>query len=474
MISLKKLKSNTTIIYTVGEIANKLAMFFFLPFAAFYMSVAEFGAAGLIIPFIQTMQGVVSFGLPISLLKFYNDYPSKKPEINFNIISLFTSINLILILTIFCLKSSKLLNDFSIGLYKIKDIVMLIFMAIVFSSSIQLVLQKYQAIYKPKFFVIINTSSRLSTIILLIASVFIFKIDITAITLVYLILFSGVFFTAYSFYDLLKGTLFKINYKMLFRFVIIGFPIFLNGILSYILQMNGRIILEDKVNIEAVGSFTFVFSISQMVFLTIAVYNRVFLPKFYSVLSLKIGVNKFTNNNLIFSSSIIGYLAIIFLPIGYYITGFYNNPVYESYISYLPFLMISFIPYNLYLISTNYLAYKEKTYITLIVSMIVGFVSIFTNIYLIENYSIFGLFFSQALFQIIFAFSISFFVINKAEGIRLNYLNYLKGVFLPFVILIFLGFLKSNSLINFWVFSALFSIIILFFKFKKNNFKLVI
>lgn len=236
--------------------------------------------------------------------------------------------------------------------------------------------------------------------------------------------------------------------------------------------MNGRFILNNKIGIEMVAAYSFLYSISQFVFLAISVYNRVFLPDYYSVLSKSNQIKKYLNDNLIYSTKIISYISIIFVPIAYVIIGFYENTLYNTYMYYLPLLIIMYLPYNLYLYSTNYLAYYEKTYLTLIISVITGILSIVSNIFLIDYFGILGLFISQVLFQFIFAVLLSFLVRDKENKLIINYKNYLSIILIPTIILFILSYIKMNFVLT--IFIGFIASVALFFEIKKNSYKIII
>ena len=166
------MKFNKNIIwYATGEIFNKVLMFFFLPLAALFLTIEEFGVVAIVIPFIQTMQGVITAGLPISILKFYNDYKNKHRLIDFNILIYYLLIFLFFLIIISSLQFLGFLEFISIGAYKINDYVFLLFLTIFLSGSVTILLQKYQALRLVKLFVITNFSSRFLIILLLIVTI---------------------------------------------------------------------------------------------------------------------------------------------------------------------------------------------------------------------------------------------------------------------------------------------------------------
>jgi len=466
------LKNSKFITYGIGEVINKIATFFFLPFAAFYMTPDEFGAAGILIPLIQSLQGVVIFGLSISLLKYYNDFPSKIRAINFNIVIFYFLLILLYLIITAILKYFKIFDNIYIGSYSLDAYVFFLLFTIIVSSTVQIILQKYQATYDSKKFVIVNTSSRIGLILLLLIAVYIIQIEVKALTLILIIFINGIIFSLYSLISLLKESIPRVEIEMFKKFIIIGLPLFINGISSYILQMNGRFILNNKIGIEMVAAYSFLYSISQFVFLAISVYNRVFLPDYYSVLSKSNQIKKYLNDNLIYSTKIISYISIIFVPIAYVIIGFYENTLYNTYMYYLPLLIIMYLPYNLYLYSTNYLAYYEKTYLTLIISVITGILSIVSNIFLIDYFGILGLFISQVLFQFIFAVLLSFLVRDKENKLIINYKNYLSIILIPTIILFILSYIKMNFVLT--IFIGFIASVALFFEIKKNSYKIII
>lgn len=447
-------------------------MFFFLPFAAFYMTPEEFGAAGILIPLIQSLQGVVIFGLPISLLKYYNDFPNKIKIINFNTVIFFFVLIFIYMIITALLKYFGIFANIHIGPYTLETNVFFLLFTIIVSSTVQIILQKYQATYDSRKFVIVNTSSRIGLILLLFIAVYLIKTEVRALTLVIIIFINGLIFSLYSLFFLLQKSTPRFEIKMFKKYIIIGLPLFVNGISSYILQMNGRFILDNKIGIETVAAYSFLFSISQFIFLAISVYNRVFLPDYYSVLSKGEQIKKYLNNNLIYSTKIISYISIIFVPFAYLFIGFYDSTLYSKYMYYLPLLVIMYIPYNIYLYSTNYLAYYEKTYLTLIISIITGILSIFSNIFLIDYFGILGLFVSQVIFQFIFAFSLSILVKDKENKNIINYNNIISIIIIPIIILLILSFIETNFILT--IFIGLIASIALFFEIKKNSYQFII
>ena len=442
------------------------------------MTQEEFGAAGILIPFIQLLQGVVTFGLPISLLKYYSDYPNKIGVINFNILVSYFVLVACYCFIAFLAQQIGLIGDLRIGDYDIESIFYLVLFALILSSTVQIVLQKYQALNSAKKFVLINSLSKIGLILLLFIAVIFRSTPLKAITLVYIILINGLFFSILSIIVLIRESSRELDKVMLYRFFIIGLPLFINGISSYILQMNGRFILENEVGIEAVAAYSFLYSISQIIFLAITIYNRLFLPDLFTVLA-KGGedVKEYINRNLNYSTKIISYISVMFLPVGMIVISTYKNVAYDSYIIYLPYLVMIYIPYNLYLVSTNYLAYIEKTYLTLVISVVTGIFSILCNIFIIKALGIVGMFISQVFFQFVFAILTSFFMKDKSWRNIIDYRRYFTQILLPIGLLLGIGLLDALVFEVYpliWIVFGVITAVTLFITIRRNSYKVIL
>lgn len=448
-------------------------MFFFLPFSAFFLTTEEFGVAGIVIPFIQNMQGVITVGLPLSILKFYNDRKSEHKIIDFNVSVYYLVVLLFFLLVIYLLNTLQLFENYKIGDYKVSEYSYLIFLTIFLSATVTILLQKYQALKNVKLFVITNASSRLVVILLLLYFI-LFQDVFIATDLVYCILFSGIIFSVITFSNLLIGSVKKFNKRLLKEISNIGLPLMINGVFSFVLSMNGRFVLENEFGIKVVGSYAFVFSISQFLFLALAIYNRIYLPELFRVLALnKIKEsNQFIVKNLLHSTIIMCCLALVFLPIGFLISLIYNNPDYSEYIRYLPLSVLSFVPYSLYLTSTNYLAYRSLTYLTLTLTVVIGLFSLGANIILIRKLGAEGLFITQVIFQFLFALSISF-VANK-KGMDFNYFKYFKITIFAILILIVMVLPNLRYLNIIWGTVSILTTIFLFIYVRNKKYKILL
>lgn len=369
----------------------KLATFIILPLAGLVLNTGEFNLWAIVFPSVQVLSSAFSFGLPNYILRsFYKDDDHQKKIVNNQI---FNSFLIIVLITIVFFVAGLL--------YKIKSPFFRweIYAIIITNSFLLIIQQKYQAEKKGKEYLIQSLLWRnFFALILLTSILFGFKVGLD--NLLYSLLLIQATLCVWGIYKecipFAPGIQNSIQVSI-FKF---GFPLFLIGMMQYLVSINSRYFVYN----QGVENDTAIFSIIQTFVgglnLLFVIFVRIYIPKLFGVLS---GNASYKSLDLykkivfpLFEILTLGILLSLFVY-----SSFYKTPFDDQIFKLTPVLIIGQFFYGMQIFVADSIVYKGHTIKLLIINSIVTFISMFIGFFMVKYYGVFGGAVSVALTQLI-------------------------------------------------------------------------
>lgn len=298
---LKQLTSvyKESLIYTIGNLANKVVGFILLPLYTRFISLSDYGILGLIEPFSQLLFTSLCLGLDSAFVRWYSvtDREEERKTIFFNV-NLVLTVNTLLFVIMF----SSLAGQISVLLFDTDQYALMLRLA-----------------FANVFFTVINTTFfstlRIEHKAINYSLVRAVQFTITLLLNVYLIAFrnygllsvfvsqlvgSGlVFFFFVPIY--IRHVRNRLQGKLLLDMLKFGLPVVPVGISSLFITMVNRYILEYYDTLASVGLFSFTFRLSNTIKILITESISLSLtPVLYQKLADKTG-RRFIQKNYIYS-----------------------------------------------------------------------------------------------------------------------------------------------------------------------------
>ncbi len=389
LLKKKYLKSPDFLIAT-SEVLSKLATFIILPLAGLVLSTPSFNIWSLVFPSIQVLSAALSFGMPTFVLRSYykDDEKEKKMMINqvYNFFLLIVLITAVIFMVIMLLKIPSAFFRWDI------------YVIIMTSSFLLIIQQKYQAEKKGFQYLLQSLIWRnFFALIFVGAVVFRFRIGLDSLLMILLVIQSVL-----CVWGIYKECLpFVLSFKRdiqvaIFKF---GFPLFLIGMLQYMVSINGRFFVYN----QGVENDTAVFSIIQTFIgglnLLFVIFVRIYVPKLFGVLS---GIASHDSLNIykkiVFPLfEILGICILLFLFI---YSSFYKESFDDMIFVLAPILIVGQFFYGIQIFVSDSIVYNGHTTKLLIINSVVTFISLALGFLLVRYCGVLGGTISVALSQL--------------------------------------------------------------------------
>ena len=374
-----KFFKNTSFLIAASEGISKIATFFVIPVSGLFLVTSEFNLWSIIFPSIQILSSALAFGLPSYLLRsYYTGFIQNKSDH----IPIYNSFLILLFGTFFIFWFLKLIDTESpIGRWDVYGILM--------SNSFLLIIQqKYQAEKNGiKYF---NQALvwRLGFALQIVCFV-VFRIKIDLNSLLTFLLGTQLLLVVVAIFQ--ECLTFKISIKFsqqkeIFKF---GFPLFLIGILQYIIYMNSRFFVYNNALETDTAIFSLIHTFVGGLNLLFVIFVRIYVPKLYAVLS-----GQLPKSALFFYKAVIFSLfeiitSLVFIALFCY-SHFYQGEFEGKIFLITPILIIGQFFYALQVFFSDTLVYDGKTFKSLIIYLFVASSSILLSFILVKKYGILG------------------------------------------------------------------------------------
>lgn len=410
-----------TVIYSLGNLSNKIVGFILLPLYTSYISVHDFGVLGLIEPLTQLIFTILSLGLNSAFMRWYavekDEQQKGKIFFNTNLVLFINTFVWVLILIMLGESVSLLLfsnNEFTLILkIAFANVFFLVVNPIIFSTlRIQ---------HKPIQFSFIRASQFTLNFFLNIYFIVYLEWGLLSIFLSQLISQVLIFIYFLPFY--FKFVTLEFKPKLIKEFFVFSLPLMPVGILNLIIIMINRYFLEYYDTLESVGLFSFAFRISNTIkVLVIESLTLSLTPILFQKLAEKSG-KRFIQKNFIYGSFIIMIVYIFIASFSQEIILLLaqNKDYYLAY-QLIPILGLAYIFHAVNYFYYVILSYAKKTTKILQATLITAIITVILNFILVPYFKIYGaaainVFSTFILFVLLYIFSKSvwgvYFEINK-------------------------------------------------------------
>jgi len=415
--------------YSVGNMAGKLSGIILLPLYTKFLPIEEYGLLALLEITYLLILSVSGFGMKNSLMRFYWDKDLKGREKSlFYTAYLFNAI--ISILTI--LAAILILKNFSVHLFN-TPLSRNLLLAFISSSLIRILVDTPLLLMRIQQKAFKQTALQLMTLVVSVGLT-VYLIGVRKMGVEAIFLSQGV---AYLLAFLALGKYifqnidFKFDRPLLGELLQFGIPLFLSNLLSVVLVMSDRFILNFFGTLENVGNFSLAFKISniiQVVF--VASFMNAYTHIFYKQMSEK-NAGRFYSKTMtyfVFVTVFVSIGLVLFAKETISVLSMGNQDYLNSY-TLIPVLVLGVVFGGIRQILILPLSRLKKTRAISTIAISAAFLNFGLNILLIPHFSSIGAAISTALSQILASVWL-YFLVRKHDTIDYELPKIFKLLFL--------------------------------------------
>lgn len=332
--------------YGIGNLVVRLFSFILLPLYSNLIPVEQFGVYSLMMSMYAIAGVFYQFGMTASLTKLYlqvNVESARKLVFSTIVNSI---IILGLILTVIAFSISSFLTDKILGSSEYSILLILLFIIIFVETISNYILQLFKTLELSKKVVIYLFAGAIINLLLNIWFVYGLRMGIKGIV------FAHLFTTIIVFILLLPlvkdSYTFSIDKKILTSAVLFSLPLFMSGIFSSGMDVADRFILDHFFGKKEVGEYSFAYRLAMITNIFVISFRAAWMPY---------ALNKYKEGNYRenFGKILIKVLAIgvfILLTVSFFADDLFNikllgknlfNPIYETGLIILPYVIIGYI-----------------------------------------------------------------------------------------------------------------------------------
>ncbi|MBD3341830.1 MAG: oligosaccharide flippase family protein [Candidatus Lokiarchaeota archaeon] len=254
MLTYLKQTAKHTIVYSVGNLSNKLIGFILLPIYTSYLTLSDYGVFGILEVTMQILAMVFNFGLPLAMLRWCAEESDKKKEKSI-VFTTFSS--LVFLMILFNLSFIPFKNQFSILFFDNSDFA-IYFVILFLAVSLEIVggvpLNLFRLQEKSLSYIVIVSLKLILVLSLNIYFVAITKIGVLGIFISRLI--GNAFLLILTAPYIYKNSVFKFDFSKFLEMFKYSFPLIFLALSNMLLLTSNRYILKYFHNYEIVGIYT--------------------------------------------------------------------------------------------------------------------------------------------------------------------------------------------------------------------------
>jgi len=378
-----------TLIYSLGNLGNKIVGFILIPLYTTYIPISEYGILGLIEPITQLLFATLGLGLNSAFMRWYSiskDETEKKTIFfNTNLIIILNTLFFVILFILF----SHTISAFVLNSVEYTLILQIAFVNVFFLVVNPIIFSTLRIEHKALNFSLVRSGQFVITLVLNIYLIAFLNYGIIAIFISQAASSMLVFFYFIPFY--IRHSSIQFRRPLFVKMIKFGLPLIPVGISNILINMINRYILEYYDTLSSVGLFSFAFRLSNTIKVVIIESITLSLtPILYKKLSDKHG-KRFVQKNYIytfflvmlfylFSSSFIREFIFIFAR---------NKDYYNAYLLF-PIIAAVALINSINYFYTILFNYARKTVTISIVTITTALISIGLNFLLIPVFKIYG------------------------------------------------------------------------------------
>lgn len=402
-----------TLLYSVGNISGKLSGIILLPLYTKFFSLEQFGLLALLEVSYQFIQAISGFGIKSAIARFYWDTDTKGKEKSLFYTSYIFNIIVSFITIIFFF---LIIKNFSHVIFKaeISRELTLIFLS---SAFLRLLVDTPMLLLRIQQKAFRQTTVQIIVLVITVALTVYFigtlKMQLEGIFLAHCFanLIALFFLSGY----IVSNIKLDFSFTLLKELIRFGLPLYLSNLLTIVLVLSDRFILNLFGTLENVGNYSLAYKISniiQIVFVTS--FLNAYIHIFYKQMSQE-NIRRFYSKSMTYFS-----LVIIFVSTGLILFAketikvlSINNPDYWNSFSLIPVLVLGIIFGGIRQVLVLPLSKLKKTRIISGVSITVAGINFILNILLIPAIGTIGAAVSTAVAQIVAACWLYYLVLKN-------------------------------------------------------------
>jgi len=378
-----------SLIYTIGNFANKLIGFILIPIYTAYLPLEEYGVLGLTEPLTQLLFTVLGLGLNSAFMRWYS---INRSESDLKVI--FFNTNIILILhTLFIVSMiallSEQLSEMLFHTAKYTWLLRLSFMNVFFMVVTPTFFSTLRVEHKALEYSFVRAAQFIINLILNIYLIVFMKLGLIAIFISQLL--SSALTFMYFIPMLISHSNFKIDRSALIPMLKFGLPLIPVGISNLIITMLNRYILEQYDSLATVGLYSFAFRLSNTIKVTIIESITLSLTPILYQKIIEPDGKRFIQKNYQYSALLV---MIIYLLASSFSREFIflfaqNKEYYDAYL-FFPIIGYAFLFNTMLYFYTILMNYAKMTVQISILTVITAIFSIAINFALIPTFKGYG------------------------------------------------------------------------------------
>ena len=383
----------STFLYTIGNIFARSLSFLLLPLYSNLISVEEFGNYALIMSGYVIIAAIYQGGLHAGFSKYYLEDNSDSNRKNI-FSTLFSFVFILgLLISIFLTFFTKQLATLILNSANRSDLILIAIWMLFFDTLFFTVLHLLKTKEQAKKVIYYSSYSAVINFVFNIFLVYYLSYGIKGILGAQLI--SGIF-SLFIIYPVLKENyLFTIENKLLKKILIFALPLLLSGILSTLVDVLDRFIINDLLDKKAVGLYSFSYRIALIMNVFIISFRTAWTP-------FSIRVYKDAQYPRLFGASLTKLVAVsflIFLFVSLLINDLFNTKIFDIYIlnpkyaegmNIIPIVMFGYIFSGLVSYYSVYPFISGKSYHFLVSDVIAFVTNVIFNLLLIPVWKLTG------------------------------------------------------------------------------------
>ncbi len=378
-----------SVIYSLGNLSNKIVGLILLPLYTSYISLFDFGVLGLIEPITQLLFTILGLGLNSAFMRWYAvEKDNREKE------TIFFNTNLVLFINAFVSVLILIMLSKSISLLLFSNFQFSLLLKIAFANVFFLVVNPIifstlRIQHKPAKYSMIRAGQ--FTINLLLNIYFIVYLEWGLLAIFLSQLISQVLVFIYFLPLYLKLTRLNFKPKLIKEFLYFSLPLMPVGILNLTITMINRYFLEYYDTLESVGLFSFAFRISNTIkILVIESLTLSLSPIIFQKLAEN-SSKRFVQKNFIYGAFIIMIVYIFIASFSQEIILLIaqNKDYYMAY-KLVPILGLAYIFHTANYFYYALLSYSKRTTKILQATLLTAIITVGLNFILVPNFRIYG------------------------------------------------------------------------------------
>lgn len=444
-----KLRSTVkeTAIYSIGNIASKLAGFILIPLFSETIDIALYGLLTLFEICFDIINPISNIGVENALMRWYYDDEAKGKEKSlYFTVFLFSLISTIAVLLI----SFIIMSNFKASVFS-SDVSNSLIVVFLFSSFLRLIVASPLTLLRIKQKAIKQTGMVLLALVMTVSLTYIFlkfyKMELYGVFLASLIS-NGILLLLLT-PDIIKNIRIKIEKSLLKKMLNYSYPLVFAGLLTTVLILSDRYILKYYYTLGDVGVYSLAYKISNIIKICITTsFMQSYVVSFFKGMTNVKESNRFLVKSLTYFVFIAIYLSLFIVYFGkevLVVLSKGNQDYWQAYVL-LPLLLIAVVLSGVRQISSMPLRREKQTRLISIYSICAAVLNVALNFVFIPYWGAYGAIVSTIIAQLMVVVAYNLYL-RRSYDIIVEYKRLISLVLLSFIVFIPLSFLNEINLL---------------------------